>query len=228
MTPSPMREENQRVAREMPASTTARPAMTSAMRTMSPAVPSSRAIRLTMSPASSGVTTPMTDEATTSSRKMTNSRRYGRATPRMRRTVPLGISRPVTEGSRRNERMADMDIMELLTSTPPPPVDRPSRSSNAAAPGPLPDSLSATSDEIVQSAHLGGPLGGVLALGIVADGGADQRRGRPAAPGRRGGQRGGQVGHRRVQLGRRHDHRGQAEGAGLGGPDRPPGQAQLQ
>ena len=56
MTPSPMRAEYHRVPSEMAASTTARPAMNSAMRTMSPEVPSSEAIRLTMSPASSGVT----------------------------------------------------------------------------------------------------------------------------------------------------------------------------
>ena len=40
MTPSPMRAEYQRVASEMPASTTASPAMNSAIRTMPPAVPS--------------------------------------------------------------------------------------------------------------------------------------------------------------------------------------------
>ena len=75
MTPSPMREENHRVLSEIAASRTARPAMTSAMRTMPAAVPSSPAMRLMMSPASSGVTTPITDEATTSSRKQLRSRR---------------------------------------------------------------------------------------------------------------------------------------------------------
>ncbi len=75
MTPSPIREEYQRWASELPASTTASPAMTSAIRTMSPAVPASPAIRLTMSPASSGVTTPITAESTTRARKKVSSRR---------------------------------------------------------------------------------------------------------------------------------------------------------
>jgi hypothetical protein len=75
MTPSPIREENQRWASELPASSTARPAMNSAIRTMSAAVPSSPAIRLMMSPASSGVITPMTAETTTSVRKNVSSRR---------------------------------------------------------------------------------------------------------------------------------------------------------
>ena len=59
----------------MPASSTASPAMISAMRTIPPAVPVSPAIRLTMSPASSGVITPMIEDATTSSRKQISSRR---------------------------------------------------------------------------------------------------------------------------------------------------------
>ena len=32
--------------------------------------------------------------------------------PRIRRTVPFGSSRPVTEGSRRNDRMAAMEVIE--------------------------------------------------------------------------------------------------------------------
>ena len=75
MTPSPIREEYQRVAREMPASITASPAMKRAIRTMPPAVPSSRATRLMMSPASRGVTTPINEEPTTSSRNQIRSRR---------------------------------------------------------------------------------------------------------------------------------------------------------
>ena len=75
MTPSPIRAENQRVASEIPASTTASAAMNSAMRTMSAAVPSRPAIRLTIWPASSGVSTPMSDEPTTSSRNQVRSRR---------------------------------------------------------------------------------------------------------------------------------------------------------
>ena len=75
MTPSPIREEYHRVASEMPASITASPAMNRAIRTMPPVVPSSRAMRLTMSPASRGVTTPITDEPTTSSRNQIRSRR---------------------------------------------------------------------------------------------------------------------------------------------------------
>jgi len=42
---------------------------------MSPAEPCSREIRFTMSPASSGVITPITDEPTTSARKNVSSRR---------------------------------------------------------------------------------------------------------------------------------------------------------
>ena len=75
MTPSPIRAENHRVASEIPASTTASAAMSSAMRTMSPAVPSRPAIRLTIRPASSGVSTPMSDEPTTSRRNQVRSRR---------------------------------------------------------------------------------------------------------------------------------------------------------
>ncbi len=75
MTPSPIRAEYQRVASEMPASTTARPAMSSAMRTTSLAVPSRLAMWLTIRPASSGVSTPMTDEPTTSSTNQVRSRR---------------------------------------------------------------------------------------------------------------------------------------------------------
>ena len=44
----------------------------------------------------------------------------GRAKPRIRRTVPFGSSRAVTDGSRRNDRMAAMDVIGWLTSTPPP------------------------------------------------------------------------------------------------------------
>jgi hypothetical protein len=75
MTPSPIREEYQRWASELPASTRASPAITSAIRTMSPAVPDSWAIRLMMLPASSGVSTPMRAESTTNARKQVSSRR---------------------------------------------------------------------------------------------------------------------------------------------------------
>ena len=75
MTPSPIRELYQRWASELPASTTASPAMTSAICTMSPAVPSRPAIRLTMLPASSGVSTPINADSTTRLRKKTSSRR---------------------------------------------------------------------------------------------------------------------------------------------------------
>jgi hypothetical protein len=75
MTPSPIRAEYQRVASEMPASSTASPAMNRAIRTMSPAVPSRLAIRLMMSPASSGVITPISEDPTTRARKKLSSRR---------------------------------------------------------------------------------------------------------------------------------------------------------
>jgi hypothetical protein len=111
-----MRAENQRIATENPASTTASPAMNRAMRMMSPAVPSRVAIRLTMSPASSGVTTPITEDAVTRSRNRVRSRRYGRAKDRTRRTVPLGSLRVATVGSLRNDRIAIM--AGLLTRSP--------------------------------------------------------------------------------------------------------------
>jgi hypothetical protein len=111
MTPSPIRAENQRVPREIPASTMASPAMISAISMMPPAVPCRPAIRLTMSPASSGVITPISDDPTTRARKNVSSRRYGRAMPRIRRTVPFGSSRAVTDGSRRYDRMAAIDVM---------------------------------------------------------------------------------------------------------------------
>src|SRR3954469_16148081 len=221
MTPSPIRAENQRVPTEMPASTTARPAMISAMRTIWPAVPCRPEIRLTMSPASRGVITPMTAETTVSSRKNVSSRRYGRAMPRIRFTVPLGSSREVTDGSRRKDRIAAMEVMGLLMSTPPPSV---------AGPTPRPAvlfhrSVSATTDELGDPPDLRRTLGRVLGLRVVADGGADQLRRRPARSGRGGGERGDEVGHRGVELGSGHDQVGQPDGRGLRRADRAAGQA---
>ncbi len=40
--------------------------------------------------------------------------------PRIRRTVPFGSWRAVTDGSRRNDRIAAMEVIGWLTSTPPP------------------------------------------------------------------------------------------------------------
>src|SRR3954465_8136658 len=178
MTPSPMRAEYQRLTSENPASRTARPAMTRAILTIWPAVPSSREIRLTMSPASSGVITPMTDEATVSSRKNVSSRRYGWAMPRIRFTVPFGSSRDVTDGSRRKDRMAAMEVMGLLMVRP--PLSPPNPGCAGAVP---PPSLSATPDEIGDPAYLRLPLGGVLLLVVVVHGRADEPRGRPARAG---------------------------------------------
>ena len=86
--------------------------------------------------------------------------------PRIRRTVPFGSSRAVTDESRRNDRIAAMDVMGWPTSTPPPsPVPPPA---NTAAGGAVPEEVvSAASDEFLQPAHLGGPLGGVLLLRVV-------------------------------------------------------------
>src|ERR671917_1569516 len=194
MTPSPIRAEYQRVPREMAASTTARPAMNRAIRTMSPAVPSRLAMRLTMSPASSGVMTRMTEEPTTSSTNQVSSRRYGRAMPRMRRTVPLGSSRAVTDGSRRKDRIAAMEVMGPLTSMPPPlPTGQhPCRAGCSWRSLPGPSDGSAPADQLRQPAGLGGALGRVLDLRVVADGGAHQRRGLPAGADRSGGDRGDQ------------------------------------
>src|SRR4051812_1544756 len=206
MTPSPMRAEYQRLTSENPASRTARPAMTRAILTIWPAVPSSREIRLTMSPASSGVITPMTDEATVSSRKNVSSRRYGRAMPRIRLTVPFGSSREVTNGSRRKDRMAAMEVMGLLMVRPP------LRQANARRDRALPrGSLSAASDEFADPAHLRAALRGVLGLVVVVHGRADQPGRRPAGAGGGTQQRGDHGGHRAVpgrQGGRHggHDH----------------------
>src|SRR3954449_4437319 len=103
--------------------------------------------------------------------------------PRIRFTVPFGSSREVTDGSRRKDRMAAMEVMGLLMVRPP------LRPPNTGCAGAVP-SLSATPDEIGDPAHLRLPLGGVLLLVVVVHGGPDQRRGGPARAGRRREQRG--------------------------------------
>src|SRR3954463_7565882 len=120
--------------------------------------------------------------------------------PRMRRTVPFGSSRAVTDGSRRNDRIAAMEVMGPLMSTPPPlgPASaipygqrdslRPTRfrtgqrDVDGTSSG---RSVSATSDQIGDPADLGLPLGGALRLVVVVHGRADQRRGRAAGAGPR-------------------------------------------
>ncbi len=69
--PSPMRAEYHRCTSDSSASSTARPAITSAIRTTWPAVPVGPVITLTTRPASTGVATPTTALATTASRKTT-------------------------------------------------------------------------------------------------------------------------------------------------------------
>src|SRR5690242_17001802 len=113
--------------------------------------------------------------------------------PRIRLTVPFGSSREVTDGSRRKDRMAAMEVMGLLMVRPP------LRPPNTGRAGAVP-SLSATPDEIGDPAHLRLPLGGVLLLVVVVHGRADQPRGRPARAGRRREQRRDQVGDRAVEV----------------------------
>src|SRR3954463_204584 len=158
-----MRAENQRVASDKPASKPASPAMISAMRTICPAEPDSREIRLMMSPASSGVITPITDEPTTSARKNVISRQYGRAMPMMRRTMPFGSSRAVTDGSRRNDLMAAMEVMGLDTARPPLLLRCGQRgpSGNCSTPE---EEGSPTGREFPQPADLGGALFRVLGV----------------------------------------------------------------
>ncbi len=74
ISPSPIREEYQRVASESSASRTARAAITAAINTTALTVPL-EVIWLTTSPASSGVATPITDETMVRTRKTASSLR---------------------------------------------------------------------------------------------------------------------------------------------------------
>ena len=56
----------------------------------------------------------------------------------------------------------------------------PSTGQHRCGPGLFRVSVSAPSDEFLQPEHLRGPLGGVLCLDVVADGGAHERRRRAA------------------------------------------------
>src|SRR3954463_12116756 len=102
--------------------------------------------------------------------------------PRMRRTVPLGSSRATTDGSRRKDRIAAMEVMGPLMSVPPPlPTGQhPRRAGCSEGSLAVPADGSAAADQLGQAPGLRGPLGGVLGLGVVANGGADQCRGLPA------------------------------------------------
>src|SRR6266550_133206 len=73
--PSPMRAEYHRWASDKPASTTARPAMSSASRTTTPPEPCGLVIVLTRRPASTGVATPIAALAITVTRKTESSAR---------------------------------------------------------------------------------------------------------------------------------------------------------
>src|SRR4051812_13777277 len=137
--------------------------------------------------------------------------------PRIRLTVPFGSSRAVTDGSRRNDRMAAMEVMGLLMVRP--PLARPTLPGRAL----FLRSVSATSDEIGDPAHLRDPFGLVLLLVVVVHGGADQRRGRPAGAGRRREQRGDQIGDGAVEVTERDDEVGDPHGAGLARADGPAG-----
>src|SRR3954453_23432807 len=117
--------------------------------------------------------------------------------PRIRRTVPFGSSREVTDGSRRNDRMAAIEVMGCPPSTPPPSI----RPANTVSAPPVPEAVSQggpsrTGDELLEAQDLGGALGRVLGGEVVADGGPHQRRRRPAGVDRRRGQRRDQVGYR--------------------------------
>ncbi len=114
MTPSPIRAEYQRVPSEIPASSTASPAITSAMRTISPRVQA--AIRLTMSPASSGVATPIDADDQDQEPAQLAAVGPGDAQDALDRARAAA---GVTDGSRRNDRIAAMEVM--LFMAPPPP-----------------------------------------------------------------------------------------------------------
>src|ERR687893_1118147 len=104
--------------------------------------------------------------------------------PRMRPTVPLGSSRATTDGSRRKDRIAAMEVMGPLMSMPPPfpSGQQPGRAGCSGGSLAAPPDGSAAADQLGQAAGLRGPLGGVLGVRVVADGGADQCRGLPAGP----------------------------------------------
>src|SRR5919206_444585 len=82
--------------------------------------------------------------------------------PRMRRTVPLGSSRATTDGSRRKDRIAAMEVMGPLMSMPPPlPTGQhPHRAGCSGGSLAGPSDASAVADQLGQAPGLGGPLGG--------------------------------------------------------------------
>jgi len=100
-----MRAENQRVANESTAPSTARPAT-------APATHSTTVMSLGRMPSSmmvcssSGTATAITADSVVSVRKMARSRRYGRAYDAIRRTMPRLSRCWVTDLSRVNERIA--------------------------------------------------------------------------------------------------------------------------
>src|SRR5687768_6002312 len=99
------------------------------------------------------------------------------------------MARAVTDGSRRNDRIAAIEVM------PPSTTDRlPSPSSVYRRGTTTPRRRwlfrsARQCGEGVQPTDLRGPLGRVLALRVVADGAAEQREGLPAGPGVGGHQR---------------------------------------
>src|SRR3712207_2644914 len=98
--------------------------------------------------------------------------------PRTRRTVPFGSSRDAAPGSLRREGMAA--IAGVLTRQPPRAGTSRHLPATPDGGGLFRRSVSAPADEFVRSLHLGCPLGGVLRLRVVANGGAHQRGRRPA------------------------------------------------
>src|SRR3954452_22308324 len=122
--------------------------------------------------------------------------------PRMRWTVPFGICRAVTDRSWRNDRIAAMEVIGESTAVssplragrvPAPPECRGQHRQNGSC-------SSAAGRERPQPADLGGALGGVLRLGVVARRGPQQREGLPGGTGVRGQQRRDQVGDSAVEL----------------------------
>src|ERR671917_1632372 len=101
--------------------------------------------------------------------------------PRMRRTVPLGNRREVTDGSRRKDRIAAMEDMGPLTSMPPPlptgqhPCRAGCSGGSLAVPADSPAAVGAgaagsgPAGQLGQPPGLCGALGGVLGLRVVAD-----------------------------------------------------------
>src|SRR4029079_9504297 len=202
MSPSPMRAEYHRWARDRPASKTARIATRTAIFTTVAGSPC-ELITLTTRPASTGVITPITALAVTVTRKTVRSKRYGRAKPAIRPRVPLDSFWSVTDVSRRYERITihgpcPPGIVIAGTSR----RHQACRTRRASAAQLTAKALPAqVRGEGAQAPELGGALGGLLLVTAAAGRAEQQRLGLGGDLGRRRQQRGDQVGDGTVQCG---------------------------